>query len=174
MGGVVGHQPCKNCADHTPLSRAHALDCSGARAFLEDRFRQELAVLDPSLNDLNVLDKLLNKFRLEPPTETFYVDIHHAISLVYTRCLGYRQQQNGYWVREENDEDDEDAPRPAAQRRRIMQDQATRQPNRQDQVAAARTQRRQQRQQAITAARNRPRGRPRRQPLRLPPTQGVG
>jgi hypothetical protein len=168
LGGVVRHQPCKNCADHTPLSRSHALDCSGARAFLEDRFRQELEDLDPSLNDLNVLDKLLNTFRLEPPSETFYIDMHHAISLVYTRCLGFKQQQSGYWKRDDDDEDD-DQDGPPAQRRRIMQAQAQ-QPNQQAQAnAAARTRRRHQRQQVINAARNRPRGRPRRQPV-----QGVG
>ena len=164
LGGVVRHQPCKNCDAHTPLSRQHALDCSGARQFLEDRFQDALGDIDASLDNLNVLDKLLNKYRLAPPSETFYVDIHHAISLVYSRCLGFRQQENGYWINDNPDQGDQDGPANPAQRRRYAQE-----PQAQQAVQDARNARRRAQQQAIVAARNLPRGRrPRR------PPQGVG
>ena len=173
IGGVATHSPCKNCPQQTPLSRVHALECSGASQFLEDRFQDALEGLDPSLNDLTVLDRLLNKYRLAPPTETFYVDVLHAISLVYTKCMKYHQADNGYWKPDEDDDEDL-GPRPSQRARHTFgQDNAPQdgQPRprqvRQNRTSAQATERR--RQRAIQ--RNRPLGRPRRNP---PPARGIG
>jgi hypothetical protein len=94
-GIVVRHQPCKNCPEQTPLSRQHALECSGAQAFLLARYPDALE--EEQGPPTNILSRLLNRFRLQPPHPGFYLDVQEAISRIYSRCMGFLQKENGFW-----------------------------------------------------------------------------
>jgi hypothetical protein len=94
-GGVAQHIKCKNCPGQVDMSRRHALSCSGADDWLRDQCGHLVSATD--YPNLNLLDRLLNKFRLDPPMADFYKILSHAISLIYSNCLQYQQQDNGFW-----------------------------------------------------------------------------
>ena len=99
IGNVAWHQPCRKCDNGTKLSRAHAIECSGALHFLEGKYAEALS--EPT--EHNAMDHLLNKYRLKPPTLLFYVHIFKAISMIYKKCLGLCIKPNGYWAEQEAD-----------------------------------------------------------------------
>ena len=194
--------PCKHCQIAQP-SRKHALECSGALAFLQEKFPDE--GLDENHPTQTVLDQLLNKYRNSPPDQVpFYNYIHNAITLVYQKVLGFRQRENGYWEPDDEDERAEERLQalPPAQRRRVdAQGRGQTLPNAQERGAAAQNDQDhgqaplqeqdqaagladfyQERNPALNArlraqraALNRPRGRPPGIPRRKPPSSsGVG
>jgi hypothetical protein len=93
-GSIVRHDQCRNC-DGVELSRAHALECSGANMILQPLWPDGMPLADPTLT---LLDNLLNAVRAGKPTQHFYDTVVAAIGLVYTRCLRFRQAANGYWT----------------------------------------------------------------------------
>jgi hypothetical protein len=89
LGGVAMHQLCQNCHAEE-LSREHALDCSGAGATLERKYRLE--------GEGNIIDRTLNHFRNDSNRIEIYEDIFAAISIIYRKCLQYRLKVNGFWA----------------------------------------------------------------------------
>lgn len=111
-GGVANHSICLNC--HGPqqeLSRQHAVACSGAGEMLKLLYRRFINDLGPG----TTIDQLLNHFAHRAPPPELYSHVHQAISLIYSRCLGFQQALNGFWKAPEADPDDP-APRHAPQR----------------------------------------------------------
>ena len=152
IGGVAKHQPCKNCPTHEPLSREHDLKCSGAETFLASRYHSHWDRDSPLL----LIDQLLNKFRLAPPSVGFYNDLYYALSNIYSKCLGFSQKDNGYWASTVNPSPvSSAAPVTNAPQRRPLAQPISRT------LARAR----------VAAQRNRPLGRPRRS-ARVP--AGIG
>jgi hypothetical protein len=96
-GGICRHTKCKICDEE--LSRDHGLECAGANAFLNQTIGQ---LVEPNyLPHLNLLDRILNKFRDRPQSTNFYSEVYQAISMIYIKCLGYVQAANGFWLPEE-------------------------------------------------------------------------
>ena len=96
IGGVCLHSRCKSCGE--VLSRQHGLTCSGAEECLLTEFGSLLH--EDEYPHLNILDRLLNKYRSSPPTEHaeyWYESLEQAIAMVYRNCLGYQQADNGFW-----------------------------------------------------------------------------
>jgi hypothetical protein len=98
IGGVATHTPCINCGDGTEISRRHGIACSGASEMIRNEFPDQFTT--PSR--LNDIDRLLDFFKEEPPTDDFYYIIYSAIAMIYTNCLGYRQAANYYWQPPDN------------------------------------------------------------------------
>lgn len=102
VGNVAIHMPCINEGCSTTISRRHAAICSGAHDALVTRYPQQanayqqLLQSDPSLRS-TLLDYLLNQHRINPPA-TLYPDIASSVSMIYEKCLGYRQKANGFFV----------------------------------------------------------------------------
>jgi hypothetical protein len=97
-GGVARHQKCKSCGDGTEVSREHALECSNATQYLRSvygHFEDEDA-------EMPLINQLLNRFRLNPPDDDFYKHLAHAVSLIYTKCLGFKQKRTGFWVKDDD------------------------------------------------------------------------
>jgi hypothetical protein len=102
LGGVAIHMPCLNCTGNNELSRKHAAVCSGAHAYLMQHYMDHY---DPEGRG-TILDQLLNKFRNVIPDQGFYNHLANAISLIYSNCLGFQQQANGFWTRPEPTDQD--------------------------------------------------------------------
>ena len=94
IGAVARHQMCSNCEDRADLSRAHAVMCSGAEESLR---RQYGEFLDPN-SKFTIIDQLLNRFRNGIPRPSFYRDLEEAIGLIYRKCRGLVQKENGFWA----------------------------------------------------------------------------
>ncbi|RKP15644.1 hypothetical protein ROZALSC1DRAFT_26227 [Rozella allomycis CSF55] len=81
------------------LSREHAVSCSGAFAYLKEFYPH--VTNESSDRGLCAIDQLLNENRRTAPPN-FYIEINHAISLIYEKCLGYRRRDNGTWENTSN------------------------------------------------------------------------
>ena len=93
-GGIAMHKPCLQCNDGTEVSRAHGAACSGANLLLQAKY---YTIINPDLLQ-TAMDQLLNHYRTaRAPPAQLYTDIAEACSLIYTKCLGYNQLENGYW-----------------------------------------------------------------------------
>ena len=71
------------------LTRQHALSCSGAEQFFLQRI-PELTHHD-ALPPINIPSRILNRYRLEKPSATFFFDVEHASNMVY-RLSSARQR----------------------------------------------------------------------------------
>ena len=92
LGGVATHQStCKICDQE--LSRAHAIECAEVGQILLPKYED---IIDQELQ-LNMIDQVLNHYRnsIDPAV---YKDIFQCVKRIYTRCLGYRQGENGHFV----------------------------------------------------------------------------
>lgn len=152
LGLVCMHQVCRNCPGGNEVSRRHGLECSGALDYLRGHFaylvREEPGNGANMGPQKNYLDTILNQYRENGPASSEeYRVIHHAISMVYSQCLGYRMKDNGFWAAPE-DERNRGAPRPPQDR-----NQAPRRPAAANPALARRRAR-------VAVDRNRPLGRP--------------
>jgi hypothetical protein len=100
VGNVAVHRPCDHC--DAEISRKHAVECSGADQALIDAYPYLLPQFDAEV-DGTFLDFLLNKFAYpRKPAfdlpEELYENISAAIGVIYHHCLGYRQQDNGFYA----------------------------------------------------------------------------
>lgn len=94
IGAVARHQMCSNCEEKEDLSRAHAVECSGAG---ENLRRQYGEFFNPS-SSLTIIDQLLNLFRNGMPRPSFFRDLEEAIGLIFNKCRGLVQNDKGFWV----------------------------------------------------------------------------
>jgi hypothetical protein len=91
LGGVAQHNStCKVC--NRELSRAHAIECADVREVLLPKYEP---IYNPEA-PLNIVDQVLNHHRNSVNSEV-YEDIYISVKRIYTRCLGYRQGENGYF-----------------------------------------------------------------------------
>jgi hypothetical protein len=105
IGNVAIHMPCQNQGCDEVLSRSHAATCSGAHDALALRYPVEnllYSTMQPSAQSSEplrstLLDVILNKYRMDTPAQ-IYEDIASSVSLIYEKCLGYRQKANGFFV----------------------------------------------------------------------------
>ena len=111
-----------------PVSRQHGVECSGAEALLVRRLGATAAAeaLAHS-HGHTVIDKVLNFYRNTKAPPGVHRAIFEAISGIYTKCLGYQQQANGFWKKPEEEqgrrtdeeEQEPDGGVPARQRQRV-------------------------------------------------------
>lgn len=95
VGAVARHQDCLNCGLVEGLSRKHALECSGALRLLQERYPNDIIPASP----LDAMSQVLNKFRHRPNNKVLYRDVHQCVAMIYTRCLGLLQAENGFFNR---------------------------------------------------------------------------
>ena len=126
LGGICTHLRCKACG--APVSRQHGVECAGAEALLACRLGATAAaeaLAHPQGH--TVIDKVLNFYRNTKAPPGVHRAIFEAISGIYTKCLGYQQQPNGFWKkpeeqqgrRTEEEEQEPDGGVPARQRQRV-------------------------------------------------------
>jgi hypothetical protein len=95
IGCVAMHTKCKSCNDQ--VSRAHAVQCSGANNYLLGTYNDDYKKFINENAFGTFIDYLLNLYRFALPGGDFYSNIAKAIGLIYTKCLGYKQQSNGFY-----------------------------------------------------------------------------
>jgi hypothetical protein len=93
VGIIARHQICKNCDRQVELSRRHAVVCSGALGFLMINYPDDFDVE----GEIDELTQVMNKHRLNPPKDSFYVDMQECVSMIAVKCAGLVQEKNGYW-----------------------------------------------------------------------------
>ena len=95
IGNVCYHEICRNCSGNNELSRVHALSCIGAHHLLESLI---LLTGTPAgyLTDINTLSRVINWTKYTATNEIFG-KIAEIVSLVFKKCKGYEQNDNGFW-----------------------------------------------------------------------------
>jgi hypothetical protein len=110
IGGVARHQDCQNCGAPEGLSRAHALECSGANEYLHCRFPAESKqFLDKEIGNtplrLTFLDYLLHFHRGKSENVVekwnFYSELTFSIGKIYEKCLKFEVDTCGFWAKPE-------------------------------------------------------------------------
>jgi hypothetical protein len=102
LGHIAVHMPCR--CGHSDLSRSHAVSCSGITASLSADFPyvqvpEGQTILDAVLNHhRNTCPPHAADTTAEETFAAFYRKIAAAIGQIYTRCLGYRQKDNGFYA----------------------------------------------------------------------------
>lgn len=89
LGNVAVHKTCNYCGEI--MSRTHAVECSNAAADLLMRY----PVTVPPAG--NAIDAILNYHRAGAPDPDFYAAVATAIGTIYQHCLGYRQNEKGFY-----------------------------------------------------------------------------
>lgn len=92
LGLVAQHQLCQNCMEQE-LSRAHAIHCLQIEEQLLSWY--PCAVTRPQ--GRNVIDFLLDQFRLAPPDEEFLGRMSEMIGMIFIVCRRMEQDDNGFW-----------------------------------------------------------------------------
>jgi hypothetical protein len=127
VGGVARHQDCQNCGAPEGLSRAHALECSGANVYLHSRFPEESKTfLDKEIGNtplrLTFLDYLLHFHRGKSENMAekwnFYSELTFSIGKIYEKCLKFQIDTSGFWAKPEPAETTQVRERVYATRRR--------------------------------------------------------
>jgi hypothetical protein len=102
LGHIAVHMPCR--CGHSDLSRSHAVSCSGITAALSADFPyvhvpEGQTILDAVLNHhRNTCPPHAAETTAEESFAAFYRKIAAAIGQIYTRCLGYRQKDTGFYA----------------------------------------------------------------------------
>lgn len=143
LGTVTRHESCIKCGD--TLTRAHAADCSGATALLEELHPE---VQRPAQPRLTLIDAVLNQYRQQSSQDgPAHSNCAKAITLILRNCRGLQQQQeDGRWVNQDPNNNEHCQP---------SQNMVTSKPTR-----SAASLRQSTRNAAVSATRNRTLGRP--------------
>jgi hypothetical protein len=96
LGTITRHEECKKC--NQELTRKHAIECSGAREFLQEKFPE---IQEPPIQKrFTLLDNILNRYRNRKKDIDFYHNVYLAIAKIYVECHGFEQAANGFWIQE--------------------------------------------------------------------------
>ena len=97
VGGIANHQMCQQCGEE--VSRKHAVDCSGALAYLTNCMGTLLSRrTNEQINRMDALSYLVHyKSEDIAKSEEKIKMIYTAIAKIYENCLGFQVNTNGFW-----------------------------------------------------------------------------
>jgi hypothetical protein len=105
VGNVAIHMLCLGCEDEVEMSREHVADCSGVQERLIELQPEYFPTYDRSLG--TYIDHLLNStahHRIDKQLQELWRQVADGIRTIMAHCLHYTQQNNGYFIPPENQE----------------------------------------------------------------------